>query len=207
MVVEWLPLVFTAGWASGVNAYAVVLLLGLLGRLTPLGGIPELLTSPTVLIAAGALFLVEVVADKIPYVDSGWDAVHTFIRPAVGGGLGLMLTGDADTWQQALGLSMGGALAFASHLAKSGIRLAVNTSPEPMSNVVVSGAEDLAVAGVLATALLSPWLAAALAAVLLVLAGILGFLAWRSVRRGWRMWRGRRVPVTPPGLPPSGAPG
>ncbi len=202
MVVEWLPLVFASGWASGINAYAVVLLLSLLGRFAGLDGVPELLTRPSVMIAAAVLFLIEVVADKIPYVDSTWDAVHTFIRPAIGGALGLMLTQDGQNWQQALGLSLGGGLALASHLAKSGIRLAVNTSPEPVSNVVVSGTEDLAVAGVLTTALVSPWLAAGLAAVLLVVALIVGFFAWRWVRRGWRIWRGRRVPVAPmPGGP------
>lgn len=194
MMVEWLPLVFTAGWGSGINAYAVVMLLSLLGRYAGVDAVPQVLTSPPVLVAAAVLFGVELVADKIPYLDSAWDALHTVIRPTVGAALGLMLSGDATTWQQALAVSTGGTVAFLSHAAKASLRLAVNTSPEPASNVVVSAAEDLSVAGVLSLILISPWLAAAAAAVLLVLALILTFFVWRMVRRGWQAWRRRRLP-------------
>lgn len=204
MIVEWLPLVFTAGWGSGVNAYAVVLVLSLLGRYADVAAIPDVLASPPVLIAAAVLFGVELVADKVPYVDSLWDAGHTVVRPAVGGALGLMLTGDASTWQQALAVSTGGTVALLSHLAKASLRLAVNTSPEPASNVAVSAAEDLSVAGVLSLILISPWVAAAVAAVLLLAALVLTFYVWRLVRRGWR--RLRRRSERGPGAPLWGAP-
>lgn len=202
MFLEWLPLVFTAGWGSGVNAYAVVLLLGLLGRYAGVEAIPQMLTSPTVLIAAGVLFGVELVADKIPYLDSAWDALHTVIRPAVGGALGLMLSGEATSWQQALAITTGGGVALVSHLAKASLRLAVNTSPEPASNVVVSAAEDLSVAGVLSLILLSPWVAAGVALVLLVAAIVATFFAWRMVRRGLRALRARRWGGPAWGAPP-----
>lgn len=201
-MVEWLPMVFTAGWGSGVNAYAVVLLLSLLGRYAGVEAVPQVLTSPAVLVAAAVLFGVELVADKIPFLDSAWDAIHTVIRPTVGAALGLMLSGDATSWQQALAVSTGGTVAFLSHAAKASIRMAVNTSPEPASNVVVSAAEDLSVAGVLSLILISPWLAAAVAAVLLVIALVITFFVWRMVRRGWQAWRRRRFGGPLWGAPP-----
>jgi Domain of unknown function (DUF4126) len=189
---ELLSWVFTSGWASGVNAYAVVLILGLLGRFTDTSQVPTALERTDVLIAAGVLFLIELVADKIPYVDSAWDAVHTVIRPAVGAAIAALLAGDAGTLQQALAAGVGGATALASHSVKAGLRLAVNTSPEPASNVAVSAGEDLTVAGVVSLAVVQPWLAAALAAVLL-LAGIsLVVVLWRRVLRTRRRRRERR---------------
>ena len=211
MGAELLPWVFTSGWASGVNAYAVVLLLGLLGRFTDAPQIPAALERTDVLVAAAVMFAVELVADKIPYVDSAWDAVHTVVRPVVGATLGALLAGDAGTLQQALAAGAGGATALASHSVKAGVRLALNTSPEPASNVVVSAGEDLTVAGVVSLAVVQPWLAAALAAVLLAAGTTLVVVLWRRVqlaRRRWRQRRERRTGGGPaggdghPGLPP-----
>ena len=192
MGAELLPWVFTSGWASGINAYAVVLLLGLLGRFTDSPQIPTALERTDVMLAAAVMFAVELVADKIPYVDSAWDAVHTVVRPAVGATLAALLAGDAGTLQQALAAGVGGATALASHSVKAGLRLAVNTSPEPASNVAVSAGEDLTVAGVVSLAVVQPWVAAALAAVLLVAGTSLVVVLWRRVQLARRRWRQRR---------------
>ncbi len=190
---ELLPLVFTSGWASGVNAYATVLLLGLLGRFAGLDGVPTGLERTDVLIAAAVLYAVEFVADKIPYVDSTWDTVHTAIRPTVGTVIGLLIAGDAATLDQAVLAATGGVTALLSHLVKAGLRLAVNTSPEPASNIGVSLVEDFSVAGVIAVALAAPWVAAGIAAVLLALGITLVVLLAKRIRRARERWRARRA--------------
>ena len=180
---ELLPMVFTSGWASGINAYAVVLILGLFGRFGGVDSVPAALGRTDVLVAAAVLFAIEAVADKIPLVDSTWDAVHTFVRPVIGAALGLLLAGDATTLEQALLATTGGVTAFASHAVKAGLRAAVNTSPEPASNFVVSTAEDLTVAGVISLGVIQPWIAAALAGSLLVIGLVFFFLALSRIRR------------------------
>ena len=193
---ELLPVVLTSGWASGINAYLVVLVLGLIGRFTEVAGIPEGLTRTDVLVVAAVLYLVELVADKIPYFDSLWDAVSTAIRPTVGAVIGLLIAQDAPTLEQAILAACGGAAALVSHLVKGGLRLIVNTSPEPASNITVSVGEDLAVAGVTTLAVLNPGLALAIAALLLVTGILLLVLLWSRVLRGWRRlraWRARRA--------------
>lgn len=171
MGAEVLPWVFTSGWASGVNAYAVVLLLGLVDRLGQVAAVPDALARTDVLVAAGVLFLLELLADKIPYLDSVWDSIHTVIRPAVGATLGYLLGNESSSLEAAFSAATGGVTALASHAVKSGIRLGVNSSPEPVSNVLVSTAEDVTVAGVVSLATAHPWLAAGTAGVLL-LAGL-----------------------------------
>ena len=193
---ELLPVVLTSGWASGINAYLVVLVLGLIGRFTAVAGIPEGLTRTDVLVVAAVLYLVELVADKIPYFDSLWDAVSTAIRPTVGAVIGLLIAQDAPTLEQAILAACGGAAALVSHLVKGGLRLIVNTSPEPASNITVSVGEDVAVAGVTTLAVLNPGLALAIAALLLVTGILLLVLLWSRVLRGGRRlraWRARRA--------------
>lgn len=191
-MVDIVPWVFTSGWASGVNAYAVVLVLGLLGRLAGVEGIPPALERTDVLVGAGVLYATEFVADKIPWLDSVWDGVHTAVRPTLGAALGLLLAGDASTIGQALAAAGGGLTALASHAVKAGLRAAVNTSPEPASNVVVSVAEDIGVAGVIALAVVAPWLAAAIAAILLATGVTLVLLAASRIRRAHARRRTRR---------------
>jgi len=188
-----LPMVFTSGWASGVNAYATVLLLGLLGKYAGLDGVPEGLQRTDVLIAAAVMFSLEFVADKVPWLDSAWDAVHTVIRPTVGAAIGLLASGDAASLESALLAATGGATALASHAVKSGVRLAVNTSPEPASNIVVSLLEDFSVAGVIALLLAAPWVAAAVAAVLLIFGVTLVVLLMSRIRRAQARRRARRA--------------
>jgi hypothetical protein len=192
MGAELLPMVFTSGWASGINAYAVVGLLGVLGRFAGVDGVPSALERTDVLVVATLLFAVELIADKVPFVDSVWDAVHTVVRPAVGAALGALLAGDATSLEQALMATTGGVTALASHAVKAGIRLAVNTSPEPASNVAVSAGEDLTVAGVIALLVVQPWVAAGVAAVLLVTGAVLVVLLLGRIRRARRRWRARR---------------
>jgi Domain of unknown function (DUF4126) len=193
--VELLPTVLASGWASGINAYLVVVVLGLLGRFADVAGVPEALTRNDVLIVAGILYLVEFVADKIPYLDSIWDVISTAIRPTAGAVLGLLLAGDASSVEQAVLAASGGTAALVSHLVKGGLRLVVNTSPEPVTNIGTSLGEDVAVAGVASLAVLHPQLALIIAGVLLVVGIVLLIVLWRFVRRGYRRlkaWRERR---------------
>ncbi|MBE8472883.1 DUF4126 domain-containing protein [Streptomyces justiciae] len=201
-----LPLVFTSGWASGINAYAVVLLLGVFGATGLSDDVPETLQRPEVLVTAGVLFLCEAVADKIPYVDSAWDSVHTLIRPAAGAWVGAVLAGQSGSLNDAVAGLVGGSTALASHAVKAGTRMAVNTSPEPFSNVIVSLAEDLGVGGLVTFAIFNPQAAAIIAAVLL-LAGLViliflisrirRFLRRRAQRREEKRLAGRSG--SPPG--------
>lgn len=183
------PLIFTSGLASGINAYAVVLLLGLLGRFADAEAVPPALERTDVLVVAGVLFLLEAVADKIPYVDTVWDAVHTVIRPVAGATVGALLAGnDPGSLGEVAAGAMGGTTALVSHLVKASLRMAVNTSPEPASNIVVSLLEDLSVAGLIVLAIFHPWAAAGVATALLA-AGLL--LVWFAVNR-IRAFRARR---------------
>jgi heme exporter protein D len=190
--VEFLPTVFATGWTSGINAYLCVLMLGLLSRFGDVAAIPAGLGRTEVLVIAGAMFAIEAVVDKIPYLDSGWDAISTVLRPTVGAVLGLLISGDGSNAQQALMAVTGGGTALLSHLTKSSLRLAVNSSPEPASNIVASTSEDLAVAGVTALVAFHPWVAFGITLALLVVGVVLAVVLARSIRRGYRRWRDHR---------------
>ncbi|UDY22501.1 DUF4126 domain-containing protein [Nocardioides sp. Kera G14] len=190
---ETLALTFSTGWASGINAYLVVLVLGIADRVGDLDRIPDVLGSWPVLAAAGGMYALEFVTDKIPYVDSTWDAISTVIRPTVGAVIGVLLAGEADSLNEAVGGVTGGLTAFLAHLAKSGGRLAINASPEPFSNIGASLTEDLSVLGVGLLALQHPQIAASIAAVLLILGLLLAYVLGSMVRRGWRRWKRRPV--------------
>lgn len=133
-----------ASWVSGINLYATVATLGLLGRFADLKlpGELEVLTSWWVIGVALFLFVIEFVADKIQFVDSAWDVIHTFIRIPAGAVLAATAFGDFDRSIQVIAALLGGGLALSSHGTKAATRALVNTSPEPFSNVVVSLAED-----------------------------------------------------------------
>ncbi|PWI18918.1 DUF4126 domain-containing protein [Streptomyces sp. Act143] len=201
-----LPLVFTSGWASGINAYAVVLLLGVFGATGLSDDVPETLQRPEVLVTAGVLFLCEAVADKIPYLDSAWDSVHTLIRPAAGAWVGAVLAGQSGSLNDVVAGLVGGSTALASHAVKAGTRMAVNASPEPFSNVIVSLAEDLGVASIVTFAIFHPEAAAVIAGALLLgglviliflVSRIRRFLRRRAQRREEKRLAGR--PGWPPG--------
>jgi hypothetical protein len=184
--VESLPLVFSSGWASGVNAYLVVLVLGIADRVGDVGEVPDVLGRWDVLAVAGFLYAMEFVADKIPYVDSTWDVVSTVIRPTAGAVIGVLIAGDADSLDQAVAGVVGGGTALLSHLVKAGGRLAINASPEPVTNITASVVEDFAVLGVVWFAIEHPRAAAAIAGVLLAAGLVVLWLVARLVRRGWR---------------------
>ncbi|HET6855858.1 MAG TPA: DUF4126 domain-containing protein [Streptomyces sp.] len=201
-----LPLVFTSGWASGINAYAVVLLFGIFGATGLTDEVPESLQRPDVMIVAGLLFLCEAVADKIPYVDSVWDSVHTVVRPVSGAVVGALLAGQSGSLPELAAGAVGGSTALLSHLVKAGTRMAVNTSPEPFSNIAVSTAEDLGVAGIISFAIFYPVAAAIIAGTLLLLGlVILIFLAAR-IRR-FRRRRAQRREEKRLGIGPPRSPG
>ena len=186
-----LALTFSSGWASGINAYLVVLVLGIADRVGSYADIPDVLGRWDVLAAAGFMFAMEFVADKIPYIDSTWDAISTAIRPTVGAVIGVLLAGDATSLDQAVLGVVGGGTALLSHLAKAGGRLAINSSPEPVTNIGASLTEDATVLGVVWFSLEHPQAAAAIAGVLL-LAGLgLLLVLTRLVRRGWRRWKNK----------------
>ncbi|MCP3421203.1 DUF4126 domain-containing protein [Nocardioides pinisoli] len=186
-----LALTFSSGWASGINAYLVVLVLGIADRLGSVAEIPDVLGRWDVLAAAGFMFAMEFVADKIPYIDSTWDAISTAVRPTAGAVIGVLLAGDASSLDQAVLGVVGGGTALLSHLAKAGGRLAINSSPEPVTNIVASVTEDVAVLGVVWFSLEHPQAAAAIAGVLLVVGLVLLLVVGRLARRGWRRWKGR----------------
>ena len=141
-----------ASWVSGINLYAAIATLGLLSRFAhlKLPGELDVLTNWWVIGIAAFLFIVEFIADKIPVVDSTWDVIHTFIRIPAGAILAATAFGDFDRSVQVVAFLLGGGLALTSHGTKAATRAVINTSPEPVSNVVVSLAEDvLAVVSIL----------------------------------------------------------
>lgn len=195
---DLLPLVVSSGWASGVNAYLLVLVLGIADRVAGLSQIPDVLARTDVLAVAGVLFAVEFVADKIPYLDSSWDAISTAIRPTVGAVVALLLAGDVSTLEQALYAVLGGGTALASHGVKAGLRLAINTSPEPVTNVGTSLGEDVTVLTVALLAISHPWIAFGVVVALLAVGTTLLVVLLRRIRRGWRRWKGKdRVEPAP----------
>ena len=205
---ELLPWVFTTGWASGINAYLVVLILGIAEKVFHVSGVPDALGRTDVMISAAVLFLLEMFADKIPYVDSFWDTAHTVIRPAVGATLGYLIGHESSSLEAAFGAATGGFSALAAHLVKAGTRAAVNTSPEPASNVIVSTAEDVTVAGVVSLAFLNPWVSAAIAAVLLVAGALLVVFLLKRIRRmrqRYDDWGARNGLAPPTGRTPGGS--
>lgn len=194
---EVLPMTFAAGWASGINAYATVLVLGLLGRFLGVDSVPAGLQRTDVLIIMGVLAVIELVADKIPVVDSIWDVPSTVIRPVAGAAIGALMAGaQGDLWTITLA-SVGGLTALVSHLAKASIRLAANSSPEPVTNVGASLAGDVGVVGVSTLAVLYPAAAAVVAGILLIIMVILAIVLLRFARKGWRWLRNRRAQREP----------
>ena len=171
-------------WGSGLRLYLTVFCAGLAARLGWLHLPPSLmvLTSTWVIATAGVLTAIEFFADKIPFVDSAWDAVHTFIRIPAGIVLGAAALGQMDPTVTVLAGLAGGALAGTAHLAKAGSRALINTSPEPFSNVAASAGEDISTVGGLALAFFLP-------AVFLVMLLVFVVLAWGWVPRVWRGWR------------------
>lgn len=191
MGVELLPSVLTSGWASGVNAYAAVLVLGLISRFGQVDAVPPILGTWWVIGISAVLFLIEMIADKVPYIDSIWDSIHTFIRPVVGAGLGYLLGKDSGAFDAVMATLGGGATALASHSVKSMSRVAINTSPEPVTNITMSTAEDVAVVGLLTLATNHPWISASICILLLLIGAAIVWYVMKRVR-DYRERRRRR---------------
>jgi len=203
---QTLALSLGAGWASGINLYAAVLVLGFLGatgRIELPGGL-ETLADPLVLFAAGFMYLVEFFVDKIPGADTAWDTLHTFVRIPAGAILAAGAVGDAGAGAELAAGLLGGGMAAASHAAKAGTRVLINTSPEPFTNWTASIAEDFSVVAGLLVALDHPLLFLALLALFLLLLVWLLPKLWRGIKRVFRTiagWFGgaRKEEPAPPG--------
>jgi len=175
-------------FAAGINLYATVAILGLASRYGWVS-LPEqyrVFDSDLIIGVAITLYVVEFFADKIPWVDSIWDAIHTAIRPIGGAVIAVQTLGDASPAMETLVGLMGGTLAASTHFTKAGTRAVANASPEPFTNWMLSFAEDVFVVSLGFIALKYPWLATIIVLVALVL--MVMFAAWifRAVKRRWR---------------------
>lgn len=157
-VITLIALSMGVGWASGINLYAAILMLGLMSNMGHMALPPglELLSDPMVLIAAGFMYCVEFFADKVPGVDTGWDTLHTFIRIPAGAVLAAGAMGEVNGAAMLAAGLVGGTMAATSHTLKAGSRVLINTSPEPVSNWLASLSEDVLVIAGLWAALSQP---------------------------------------------------
>jgi hypothetical protein len=186
--IETLSLALGAGFSSGLNIYATVATLGLLQRFGILHLPPSLqaLSHTWVLAVATALYLIEFFADKIPYFDTVWDAIHTFIRPPAAALLGFAASGGAPPeWRWCAAL-LAGAVALTSHSAKASARAAVNTSPEPFSNWILSFGEDLLAVWLTWMATAHPVATTVIVAALIALSAFLLYHFFCFARRAFR---------------------
>src|SRR5689334_15296281 len=174
-------------FAAGLNLYATVAILGLASRFDWVALPPQfkVFDNDIVIGAAIVMYIVEFVADKIPWFDSIWDAVHTVIRPIGGALIAVATLGHASPTIQGLAALLGGSLAASTHFTKAGTRAVANASPEPFTNWILSLSEDAFVVGLGFIALKYPAVAAIVVLICVVLMVI--FAAWivRAVRRRW----------------------
>ena len=183
-------------FAAGINLYATVAILGLASRYQWVA-LPEqyrAFDNDWVIGTAIVLYLVEFVADKIPWFDSVWDAVHTAIRPIGGIVIAVTTLGDASPTTEVLVGLMGGTLAASSHFSKAGTRAMANTSPEPFSNWLLSLGEDAFVVSLGVLALKYPEAAALVVILSVILIVIFAAVMYRAIKRWWRRSRTATVP-------------
>ena len=211
--VETLALAMGTAWTSGINLYATVAVLGLAhhaGMIDLPSELQETVANPFVIGVASVMYLVEFFADKIPYVDNAWDSIHTFIRVPAGALLAAGAVGDTAPALELAAMLGGGTVALVSHGTKATARLAVNTSPEPFSNWIVSIGEDLAVIGGLWLSFQHPWVMLTFLILFLLFAVWLIPKLFRLAKRGFqalRSWlrgeRQRNAPLEAPSTPPT----
>ena len=187
-VVPVLALSMGMAWASGINLYAALLTLGVLAHTgnIELPGQLQVVSDPLVMTAAGVMYVIEFVADKIPGVDTGWDALHSFVRIPAGAILAATTVGDITPAAQLAAAVLGGGLTAATHATKAGSRVLINTSPEPVSNWSASIGEDVAVVGGVWAALNHPFIFLGLLLLFIL------FMAWLLPR----LWRGVKLLVS-----------
>jgi hypothetical protein len=201
-ITQTIALTMGVAWASGINLYAAIFVLGYLGMSGNIVLPPDLqiLSDPMVMVAAGFMYCVEFFADKVPGVDTGWDAIHTFIRIPAGAILAAGAVGDVGTGAQLAAGIVGGALATGAHMTKAGTRVLINTSPEPVTNWFASIGEDVAVIAGLWTALYHPVLFLVLLALFILLMIWMLPKIWRGVKKIFA-WLGRILGISKPDSP------
>lgn len=183
-VVSIIAATMGVAWASGINLYAAMLMLGWMGSTGQIDLPPDLaiLENPGVMLAAAVMYCVEFFADKVPGVDTGWDALHSFIRIPVGAMLAAGAISPLGPEAELIGMILGGTLSAGSHFTKAGSRVLINTSPEPFTNWTASITEDLLVIGGLWTALNHPVLFIVLLVAFIALVAWLAPKIWRGVK-------------------------
>ena len=183
-----IALTMGVAWASGINLYAAMCMLGLMGATGNMTLPPDLqvLANPLVIGASGLMYVLEFVADKIPGVDTTWDTIHTFVRIPAGAMLAAGAVGDVNSAVAVAAGILGGGLAAGSHAAKAGSRVLINTSPEPFSNWFASVGEDVAVLAGLWTALHHPLLFIGLLLLFVLLLVYLLPKLWRGIKQVFR---------------------
>jgi hypothetical protein len=205
-IVEILGIAGSVSLLSGWRLYLTALATGLAMHFNVLP-LPEhlkalqILANPWVMGAAGAAAFMEFFADKIAWIDSVWDTIHTFIRPLGGALLTLAVIDPGDPATQAIAFILGGSASLLAHGGKASARAVANTSPEPFSNVALSAVEDVATTGLLYLAYTNPVAAGVVAVVLLLLTIALMVMAWRVLRRIFLRVQPEPAPASPP--PPS----
>lgn len=187
-ITQTIALTMGVAWASGINLYAAIFMLGYMGSTGNIELPPDLqiLTNPMVLVAAGIMYCVEFFADKTPGVDTGWDGIHTFIRIPAGAILAAGAVGEVGAAAQLTAAILGGTLAAGTHATKAGSRVLINTSPEPFSNWAASIGEDVAVIAGLWTALNHPVLFIALLVLFILLMIWLLPKLWLGIKKVFR---------------------
>ena len=205
--VQIIALTMGTAWASGINLYAAVFMLGYLGSTghVLLPAELEVVTDPLVMSSAGLMYCIEFFADKTPGVDTAWDTVHTFIRIPLGAVLAMGAVGDTTPAVELAAFLVGGSLTAATHATKTGSRILINTSPEPASNWAASIGEDIMVIGGIWTAVNHPWIFLGL---LIIFIGLMVWLLpkiWRGIQNIFvyirdlvRVRKERILPQPPP---------
>jgi hypothetical protein len=192
-VLETLSLAMGTAWAAGINVYATVAVLGLAGKYEMIQLPPELqiLMEPVVIGVACVMYFIEFFADKVPYVDNGWDAIHTFIRIPAGAILAARAVGDVSPALELAAILAGGTVALASHGTKATARLAINASPEPFTNWFSSIGEDLVVFGGIWLTFNHPAVMFVLVILFIALAAWLIPKLYRLAKAGFKLLRDR----------------
>jgi hypothetical protein len=191
-IIPILGVALGAAWTAGINLYATVAVLGLLQRygLAKLPGGLEVLDNWIIIGVALFLYVIEFVADKVPYVDTVWDAIHTFIRVPAGAVIALAATAELNPTVQVVAFLIGGGLALSTHGTKATVRAAANTSPEPVTNWILSIVEDVFAIGAVIFAVLHP---VVILGVILIFLLILVWILPKVVRRIRKMFAAVRA--------------
>ena len=205
---EALSLAMGTAWTSGINLYATVAALGIAGQMDMIRLPPNLqvLMHPGVITVACVMYVIEFFADKVPYVDSGWDVLHTFIRIPAGAVLAARSLGDMNPALELMALLAGGAVALTAHGTKATVRLAINASPEPFSNWAASVTEDITVLGGLWMVFHHPLL------MIILVVSFVALVIWvvpklfRFAKRGFQALRARMRGIKPDQPTPNNSP-